>query len=122
MVLEIQSVDAANDRLTFMSPVMDDYKESFIGTPDGGSSATLYGYITKAQHIHPVFLVGARGSNLFAIRQKVEIHAPPAVDDFVSVARVSWDEYGAMNNWNGDLNEIHYAAASFGNRGAISIT
>ena len=121
MVMEVQALDAGNNRLTFMTPVMDDYNESFIGTPDGGSSATLYGYVTKAQHVHPVYLIAARGGSLFAIRDKVNLHTPAPVDDFESVYRSSWDEEGGMNAWNQDLHEISFCAASFGNRGTVAI-
>jgi len=121
MVLEIQTVDETNERLTFRSPVMDDYKEAFIATPQGGSAGTLYAFITKAQHVHPVFKIAMRGASLFAIRRKVMLHNPPAFDDMQSVERFSWDEFGAMNKWQGDLQEITYCAAAFGNRGAVSI-
>lgn len=121
MDMEVQAVDATNNRLTFMTPVMADFKDGFIATPQGGSSATVYGFITKGQHIHPVYMIGARGGSRFAIRRMVEIHTPAPVDDFESMYRTSWDEYGEMNNWQPDLQEIAFCAASFGNRGTISI-
>lgn len=121
MVLEVAAFDAATNRLTFRMPVMDDYNVAFTATPDGGSAATVYGFITKAAHIHPVYEIGARGNSLFAIKRGLKLHTPPAIDDFQSVVRVSWDEYGQINKWQGDLHEIHYVRASFGNRSTVSV-
>lgn len=123
MTLEVLSVDEANERLTFRSPVMADFISGFGYTTLAGSSSvgTAYAYITKAMHVHPMYVFGARGGSVFAIRRPVELHMPPAVDDFESVWRFSWDEYGGPNRWNGDLAEIHFVAGSFGNRGAVSI-
>lgn len=123
MELEIQTVDETNERLTFKAPVMDDYSESFGYTTLAGSGSvgTAYAFITKAAHIHPVYQVGARGGNFFAIKRGVRLHYPPAIDDFESVTRVSWDEHGEMNKWNGDLWEMHYVRATFGNRGALGL-
>jgi len=117
MLLEVYSKDESGERLTFRSPIMQDFGEAFTDA----SLGTVFGYVTKAQHVHPIFFVGARGGNLFAMRRPVQIHTPPAIDDFESVVRVSWDEYGAMNKWNPDLWETHFAAASFGNRGEVQI-
>jgi hypothetical protein len=121
MVLEVASVDAAANTLIFRMPVMDDYNAPFTATPDGGASGTCYGFITKGAHIHPVYEIGARGHSLFAIKRGVKLHTPPAIDDFESVTRVSWDEYGAINKWQGDLHEIEFVRASFGNRGVVGV-
>lgn len=123
MLLEVYSVDETNERLTFRMPVMDDYNQSFGYTTLAGAGAvgSAYGFITKAAHVHPVYEIGARGGSLFAIRQGIRTHTPPAIDDFESVVRVSWDEYGQMNPWQQDLHEIHFVRASFANRGAVGM-
>ena len=118
MNLECYSADADTERLVFRSPVMTDFKEPWQDATFG----TIYGFATVAQHVHPVYMIAARGGSLFAIRRKVDIHTPPAIDDFESVVRVSWDEYGGLNKWQGDLQEIQYCAGVFGNRGAVGIS
>lgn len=125
MQLEVYSVDETNERLTFRMPVMDDYTDSFTVSTLAGSAVSpavaAYAFITKAAHVHPVYQIGARGSSLFAIRQPIRTHVPPAIDDFMSVVRVSWDEYGEMNPWQKDLHEVNFVRGSFGNRGSISV-
>jgi hypothetical protein len=121
MVLEIARVDEVNERLTFRMPVMDDYNLAFTGTPNGGAAQTCYGFITKGAHIHPLYQMGARGHSLFAFKRRLALHNPPAVDDFEAVTRVSWDEYGSVNKWQGDLHEVHYVRASFGNRDVVGV-
>lgn len=123
MVLEVLSVDEVNERLVLRQPVMDDYSEGFSYTTLAGSGATgtAYAFVTKAAHIHPVIEVGARGAQYFAMRRGIQIHTPPAIDDFQQVHRITWDLFGGMNKWNGDLYELHYTRAPFANRGAVGI-
>jgi hypothetical protein len=104
-------------------PVTADYTQSFNYTTLAGGAAagTAYAFITKAAHIHPVYQLGARGGNFFAGKRGINIHTPPAIDDLMSVVRVAWDEYGELNKWNGDMSEIHFVRASFGNRGAVGL-
>ena len=123
MLLEVYAVDETNERLSFRMPVMDDYNESFTYTTLAGSGSvgTGYAFITKAADIHPVYEIGARGGSLFAIKEGIRLHNPPAIDDFESVVRVAWDEYGEINPWQKDLHEIQYVRATFGNRGAVGL-
>ena len=110
--IEIASVDAANNRLTFFEPITQDYISSFRGTPNGGSEATLYAYVTKARDVHPVIVIGARGMSTFAARTKVRLHNPPDIADLPGVYRYTWDEYGSWNPWNPYIYEIHFCVAS----------
>ena len=123
MTLEVYSVDEANERLVFRQPVMADFPTGFGYTTLAGSSSTgtAYAFVTKAQHIHPMYVFGARGGSVFAIRRQVQLHMPPPIDDFESVWRFSWDERGGPDKWNGDLAEIHFVAGSFGNRGSVGV-
>lgn len=123
MTLEVLSVDENNERLTFRQPVMADFPTGtgYTTLAGSGSVGTGYAFITKAMHVHPMYVFGARGGSTFAIRRPVQLHMPQPVDDFESVWRVSWDEYGGPNKWNGDLAELHFVAGSFGNRGSVGI-
>jgi hypothetical protein len=117
VLMEVVHADNSTGELVFRMPVMEDFNVPIQDATLG----TVYGYITKAAHVHPVYEIGARGHSLFAIRRGLKLHTPPAIDDFESVVRVSWDEYGQMNKWQGDLHEINYVRATFGNRGSLSV-
>jgi len=79
--IEVVTVDATNNQLTFAEPVTLDYIASFRGTPNGGSEGTLYAYITKARDVHPVVVIGARGMCTFAARTGIRLHNPPDIAD-----------------------------------------
>ena len=122
-VFEVYSVDADNNRLVLRTPVMADYGQQFSYTTLGGSAATGvgFGFITKGLHVHPSYIFGARGGLRFAMRQGVRLYNPPAIDDFQSTTRVTWDMFGEMNRWNTDLWEVHMSVGSWGNRGAVGL-
>jgi len=109
----VYSVDATNNQVKFTEPITQAYTASFTGTPDGGSSATLYAYITLARNIHPILVIGSRGMATFAARTKIRYHTPVDVEaDLPGVLRASWDEYGQANRWNPYIYEVIYAVAS----------
>lgn len=111
-VAEVWEVDATLNRLKFCEPVVTEFINSFTGTPNGGSEATLYAYITKARHIHPILVVGARGMATFASRTRIRIHNPEDHADLPGVIRTTWDEYGEANRWNPYIYECIFCAAS----------
>jgi len=124
MEMEIYSVDATNNRLTFRQPIPNEYVQAFAYTSLGGTAntaATCYGFCTKAQDIHPIIVVGARGMATFAARTKVRIN-DNLIDtaDLPGVSRVTWDEYGQMNPWNSDIYEIIFCSASSAGGGGRS--
>jgi hypothetical protein len=118
---EVQTVDAVNNRLTFRTPVMTDYAQQYSHTTLGGASAAGagFGFVTKGVHVQPAYIFGARGGLRFAMRKGVQIYNPPAIDDFQTTTRVSWDMFGEMNRWNTDLWEVHMGVGSWGNRGTV---
>jgi len=121
--VEIVTVDATNNRLTFFEPITEEYTEAFTGTPNGGSEAILYAYVTLARDIHPVIVVGARGMATFAARTGVRLHNPPDVADLPGVYRFTWDEYGSPNRWNPYIYELIFCVASDtrGGRDAVAL-
>jgi hypothetical protein len=120
---EIYSVDETEERITFRQPIPLEYTKAFQATPQGGAATTCYAFITKAQHIHPIYIIGARGMATFASRRKIRVYNPIDTADLPNVLRVSWDEYGEMNRWNLDIYEVHYVAASSGlsGRGTVQV-
>lgn len=120
---EVETVNHSTNRLVFRTPVMADYTQQFAHTTLGGSGAvgSAFAFVTKALHVQPAYIFGARGGLRFAIRRGVEFHNPPAVDDFQSTTRVSWDLFGEMNRWNPDLWEVHMSVGSWGNRGNVGL-
>jgi len=114
MQLEVYSVDETNERLTFRKPITYQF--------DKPITTSTYAYITKARHVFPVYIIGARGMCTWAARGGIEWNRPTDNDaDYPSVERVTWNEYGEFNPWNSDLYEIAYCVGTFGNRGAVSI-
>jgi hypothetical protein len=122
-VFEVASVNHSINRLTFRTPVMTDYVQQYNYTTlaGAGSVGTGFGFITKGIHIQPSYIFGARGGLRFAMRRGVQIHNPPAIDDFQTTTRVSWDMFGEMNRWNTDLWEVHMGVGSWGNRGTVGL-
>lgn len=120
---EVQSFDHSLNRIVLRTPVMTDYTQQYAHTTLGGAGAvgTAFAYLTKALHVQPAYIFGARGGLRFAMRKPVEIYNPPAIDDFQSTTRVSWDMHGEMNRWNTDLWEVHMSVGSWGNRGAVAL-
>jgi len=127
---EVYSVDASSNRITVRNPITEQYVDQFQLSYLAGSSDTslAYAVVTKAQHVHPVIVVGAREMVQFVKRMQptgefVEYNRP--VDnnvDFPSIERVTANWYGEVNPWNLDIYEVFYTAAKFGNRGSIGYT
>lgn len=130
VLMEVYSADHANNRLTFRKPFTEEFVDQYQLTYLAGSSNTnmAYAVVTKAQHVHPVIIVGSREMVQFVRRLQpdgsfVEYNRP--VDnnvDFPSIERVTANWYGEVNKWNPDVYEIFYTAAKFGNRGTIGYT
>ena len=122
---EVYSVDANNNRLTLRKPVTEEYREAFEYTNLNGSASqgNAYALVTKAQHIHPVVVMGAREPVQFVNRRHadgslIQYNRPEdTVVDFPSIERVTANWFGEINVWNLDLYEIFYCAAPFANRG-----
>jgi len=124
---EVYSVDVANNRLTFRKPITEQYLDAFdyVGTSDNAAIAGQgYAFITSAQHIHPVFVIGAREMVQWVARNQatgeaMRYNRPTDNDvDFPSIHRVTANWFGEMNRWNLDVYEVFFAAAQFANRGA----
>jgi hypothetical protein len=126
--MEVYSVDADNNRLTFRRPFTEKFETQTTYENLNGSSASgeCYAFVTKAQHVHPVIVMGAREPVQFIRRLQptgefVEFNTPTDSNvDFPSIERVTANWYGEVNPWNLDVYEVFYTSAPFGNRGAVS--
>ncbi len=127
LVAEIYTIDATNNRLTFRDPVTEQYEDSFdYNTLNGVASAgQAYAFVTKAQHVHPVYVVGGREMVQWVARRQpdgslIQFHRPVDTNvDFPSIQRVTANWYGEVNKWSPDLVEIFFCAAQWANRGAL---
>ncbi len=128
MRAEVYSVDAGNNRLTLRKPVTEEYREAFEYTNLNGAAATgqAYALITKAQHIHPTIVMGAREPVQWVHRRHadssiIQYNRPEdTVADFPSIERVTANWFGEMNRWNLDIYEVFFSAGAFANRGGKS--
>ena len=112
VVAEVYAEDADNNRIQLMEPMVEQYDQSFTATPNGGASQTVYAFVTKARHIHPVLVVGARGMHTWAGLRKLRVYTPGDDADLPGVIRVTWDERGEMNRWNPYYYELIFCVAS----------
>lgn len=124
--VEIENVDAGNNRLRVRKPMTEEYVTPFTYTNLDGAAAVgeAYAMVTSAQHIHPVVIVGAREMIQWVARKQatgetIKYNRPDdTVADFPSIQRVTANWFGEMNRWNLDLYEIFFCAGPFANRGA----
>lgn len=124
---EVYSVDAATDRITLRKPMTEAFEDAFTYSNLDGAAAAgqAYAIVTKAQHVHPTFVIGARECIQWVARKQptggfIEYNRPTDNDvDFPSVVRVTANWYGEMNPWNLDLYEVFYGAGAFANRGGL---
>lgn len=128
MRCEVYAVDEVNERITLREPVTQQFEDPFTYTTLGGvaTNGTAYAFITKAQHIHPVFIMAAREGVQYVRRRQpdgslIEFNRPVDSNvDFPSIERVTANWYGEVNPWEPDLYEIFFCAAPFSNRGDVS--
>lgn len=127
---EVYEADHANNRLVLRKPMTEQFIDLFTPENIAGSSnsTAAYAIVTKAQHVHPVIIVGAREMVQFVKRRQpdggfVEYNRPDDNNvDFPSIVRVTANWYGEINPWNPDVYEVYWTAAPFGNRGDIAYT
>jgi len=124
--VEIENVNHGDNQLRLRKPMTESYLDAFEYTNLNGAAAQgqAYAMVTKAQHIHPVYVVGAREMIQYVSRRHadgslIQYNRPDdTVVDFPSIERVTANFYGEMNRWNLDIYEVFYCAAPFANRGA----
>jgi len=119
VVRRVVGIDTVNKRLQFDRPVMFNYDKAFVGTPNGGTSQTLYAYVTKAKHVAFNLVLGSRGGIMGEIARPIRFYEPKPIDDFESVWRFVWDAYEGYNIWEPNLFECHFTAVSLPKVGGV---
>ncbi len=114
--VEIHSVDVGNNRLIL--------KEPYMMTKDNGKGletdlgSGVYGYVTKAQTIHSALFLNPRYgvSPLVAgVAQPPVIYTPPAIDDYLSMYRITYDMWLKYALWEPRAFEVAFITGA--NRG-----
>jgi len=125
LLLEIATVDATNNRLSFVEPITESYLDAMTDA-SAGAFGQIYAYVTKAQHVHPVIAVASRECLQFVKRNHtdgsfIRFNRPTDNDaDLPSIHRVVADWFGEVNPWNLDNYEVWFVAGRFGVHRAIT--
>lgn len=117
--LEIWSVDVGNNRLTFKEPYM---MVSMDGTGlEEDLGGTVYGYVTLGSNIHTALFFNTAYSNgvVAGVAQPPRIYLPPAVDDFLSIYRITYDMWLKYQIWEPGVFEVAFLAGSNKQRGSV---
>ncbi|MHC4542924.1 MAG: hypothetical protein ACYSYL_00155 [Planctomycetota bacterium] len=129
MRAEVYSADATLNRLVLREPITQEFIDAFDYDSLAGTSndpAVAYAYVTKAMHIHPVFVFAAREGVQWVRRRQpdgslIQFHRPLDTNvDFPSIERVTANWRGEVNTWSPDEWEIFWCAAPFANRGGAA--
>jgi hypothetical protein len=99
--------------------VLFNYIKAFVGTPHGGSSTTMYAYVTKARHVGFVLVLGSRGGIMGKVDRPVRFMEPKPVDDFNSLWRFVWDEIAGLNLWEPHVYECHFCSVALPKPGGV---
>lgn len=104
---QIRRVVAKNDgakTIQLDKPVMIDY------TTDLGGG--VYGYVTKAQHVHSSIFVGGPQGIVAGVAQPIRFHTPPPIDDMEAIYRYSWNTRMGYQPYNPEVFEVVFSAGS----------
>lgn len=101
------------DRLVFDTPIMVD-----MTTDLGGG---VYAYVTKGRHVHSSIFVGGPQGIVAGVAQPPRFHAPPAIDDFESVQRFSWDAYMGYQTYAPEVFEVVLSAGTTRLKGVAEV-
>lgn len=96
-------------------------KEPYMMTTDNGAGletdlgGTVYGYVTRAKTIHSaLFLTPGLSSNALVagVAQPPVIYMPPAIDDYLSINRVTYDFWMKYQLWDARAYHLAYLRGS----------
>lgn len=84
------------------------FKEPYRMTGDLGKGletdlgSTVYGYVTLGKTIHSALFLKGGGDNgiVAGVAQPPTIYTPPAIDDFLSMQRITYDAWLKFQGWN----------------------
>ena len=125
--IEVYSIDADNNRITFREPITQQYvnAQAYTSLEGGAATGQAYAFVTKAQHIHPVIVMGARETVQFVRRRTpdnglITFYTPTDQHmDYPSVDRVTAEWFGSINQWNPYPIEVFWCAGPYASYGAV---
>lgn len=85
-------------------PVMLDYATDL--------GAGVYGYITKAQHVHGSIFVGGPQGIVAGLAQPIRMHTPPPIDDMEAIYRYSWNTRMGYQPYDPEVFEVVFSSGS----------
>ena len=104
MEFTVVSVDPVGKTIQINRPLWEDFTDDL-----GGG---VYGYVTKARHIHTAIFIGGVDGVVAAVNQPPRIYTPPAFDDFLSMYRYTFDMNVGYHTWEPQNIEVWFGAAS----------
>lgn len=98
----VKSVNAGANQIGLDRPIFWD-----MDTPKTGGE---FGYVTRGRHIHASLFVCGPGGVVAGVTQPPKIYLPPAIDDYLSMWRMSWDEFYKAQEFRPEWFEVTYHA------------
>jgi N4-gp56 family major capsid protein len=109
----IVSIDVTNKRLTFDRPVMENFD-----TDLGGG---VYGYVTKARHVHTMLFLGGTDGVVMGVGQPPRVYTPQTIDDAQAIYRFTWDAYLGHEVFEPQVFEVAFLSAPVRVKGAQQV-
>lgn len=97
-------VDIDSNNLTFDLPILTDFTTDLGGT--------VYGYVTRARHIHAMVFIGAMDAVVMGVIQPPQIVVPPTVDDLMTQQRIAWKGRFGYNLFEPRGMEVAFVSAT----------
>ena len=100
----IVAIDTDNGRISLDRPLMIDFNT------DLGSG--VYGYVTKAVHIHPSIFIGGPNGIVSGVSAPPQFYALDPIDDFNAMYRFTWDAYMGYSTFTPEVFETVFSSGS----------
>lgn len=72
----------------------------------------VYGYVTKASHVHATLFVGGPDALVSGVAQQPMFYEIDPIDDFKAIFRFSTDQYLGYAPYRPEVFEVHFSAGS----------
>lgn len=123
--VEIQSIDTSGGPGDHHIAL----KEPYMMTMENGKGletdlgGTVYGYVTKGQHIHTAVVINPAADNagvIAGVAQPPTIYTPRPIDDYESMYRIAYDFWLKYALWEPRAFEVLFLAGAHGIWGDVS--
>ncbi len=112
-VRRVVGKSATPDQIVLDKPIMMDMNTDL--------GAGVYAYVTKARNIHASVFVGGAQGIVSGVAQPPRLYSPPAIDDFESIYRFSWDAYLGHQPYAPEVFEVVLSAGTTRIKGAAQV-